>query len=108
MKAIETPTQPNTAVSSENWFEALKMHSAKESEFEGLRDKLTGPRLERRELKIEKRFVFEGPQGKENLADLFEGLSQSIVFNFISDSEDTESHSNYGSCPIILTAPLFI
>ena len=32
---------------------------------------------------MEKKYVFEGPKGKETLADLFEGRSQLIVYHFM-------------------------
>src|SRR5271165_5445230 len=57
--------------------------SAKEKEFTRLRDELS---RERRELpweKVEKSYTFEGPNGKETLADLFDGRSQLVVYHFM-------------------------
>ena len=34
-------------------------------------------------VKIDKEYVFEGPNGKETLADLFDGRSQLIVYHFM-------------------------
>jgi predicted dithiol-disulfide oxidoreductase (DUF899 family) len=45
---------------------------------------------ERRELpwvKVEKNYVFDGPSGKETLADLFDGPSQLIVYHFMFGPE---------------------
>src|SRR5262244_3424363 len=33
--------------------------------------------------RIEKSYVFEGPSGKENLSDLFDGRSQLVVYHFM-------------------------
>ena len=70
-------------VSPAEWLAARKEHLAKEKEFTRLRDKLS---RERRELpweKVEKQYVFEGPNGKETLADLFGKRSQLIVYHFM-------------------------
>lgn len=34
-------------------------------------------------MRVEKPYVFEGPNGKESLADLFGGRSQLIVYHFM-------------------------
>jgi hypothetical protein len=60
-------------VSHEEWIEARRQHLAREKEFTRLRDQLS---QERRELpweKVEKHYVFDRAQGKESLADLFQG-----------------------------------
>jgi predicted dithiol-disulfide oxidoreductase (DUF899 family) len=70
-------------VSPEEWTVARKTFLAKEKEFARLRDELS---RERRELpweKVEKTYVFEGPKGKESLADLFGGRSQLVVYHFM-------------------------
>ena len=70
-------------VSQAKWLVARKEHLAKEKEFTRLRDELS---RERRELpweKVEKSYVFDGPNGKETLAGLFAGRSQLIVYHFM-------------------------
>ncbi len=70
-------------VSPAEWLAARKEHLAKEKEFTKLRDKLS---RERRELpweKVEKQYVFDGPNGKETLADLFGKRHQLIVYHFM-------------------------
>jgi len=72
-------------VSHEEWVEARRRHLAREKEFTRLRDQLS---RERRELpweKVEKHYVFDGPSGKESLADLFEGRRQLVVYHFMFD-----------------------
>jgi len=53
-----------------------------------MRDELS---RERRELpweRVEKEYVFEGPQGKQTLAELFEDRSQLVVYHFMFGPED--------------------
>lgn len=70
-------------VSQEEWVEARKIHLAKEKEFTRLRDQLSAERRELPWVTVEKEYVFEGPNGKETLADLFEGRGQLIVYHFM-------------------------
>ncbi|TMQ57702.1 MAG: DUF899 domain-containing protein [Candidatus Eisenbacteria bacterium] len=70
-------------VSREEWLEARKAHLAKEKEFTRLRDELSRQRRELPWLKVEKNYVFDGPKGKETLADLFDGRGQLIVYHFM-------------------------
>jgi predicted dithiol-disulfide oxidoreductase (DUF899 family) len=70
-------------VSHEEWLKAARAHLAREKEFTRLRDELA---RERRELpweKVGKSYVFEAPEGKATLADLFAGKSQLIVQHFM-------------------------
>jgi predicted dithiol-disulfide oxidoreductase (DUF899 family) len=83
MQAIKTPVSSHKVVSSEEWLEARKAHLAKEQEFTRQRDELS---LQRRELpweKVEKKYPFDGPEGKETLSDLFKGRSQLIIHHFM-------------------------
>ena len=66
-------------VSQKEWLVARKKLLMKEKKFSKLRDELN---LQRRKLpwvKVEKEYVFDGPNGKETLADLFCGKSQLIA-----------------------------
>lgn len=70
-------------VSRNDWIEARRRFLAKEKEFTRLRDELS---RERRELpweRVEKRYVFAGPEGKPTLGDLFAGRSQLVVYHFM-------------------------
>jgi len=73
--------------SKDQWLEARQKLLVKEKEFSRLRDELTQLCREMPWEKIEKPYVFEGPQGKESLADLFEGRSQLIIYHFMFDPE---------------------
>jgi len=74
-------------VSREEWLAARKQHSIKEKEFTQLRDELSRQRRELPWVKVEKSYVFDGPNGKETLADLFDGRSQLIVYHFMFGPE---------------------
>ena len=70
-------------VSAAEWVAARKELLAKEKEFTRLRDELSRQRREMPWEKIEKQYVFQGANGKETLADLFDGRSQLIVYHFM-------------------------
>ncbi len=70
-------------VSREQWIEARKAHLAKEIEFTHLRDELSRQRRDLPWVKVEKYYIFDGPAGKQALADLFQGRSQLIVYHFM-------------------------
>ena len=67
-----------------------KKHLAKEKEFTRLRDQLSQERREFPWVKVEKEYVFDGPNGKETLSDLFEGRSQLIIYHFMYGPDWTE------------------
>jgi predicted dithiol-disulfide oxidoreductase (DUF899 family) len=73
---IVTPTQ---------WIQARKALLAKEKEFTQLRDELSRQRRELPWERVEKTYVFDGPDGKAALPELFEGKSQLIVYHFMFD-----------------------
>jgi predicted dithiol-disulfide oxidoreductase (DUF899 family) len=70
-------------VSQREWLAARKTLLAKEKEFTRLRDEVTRQRLELPWERVEKKYVFDAPGGKETLADLFEARSQLIVYHFM-------------------------
>jgi len=75
--------QEHKVVSPAQWIEARQKLLAKEKEFTRLRDQLS---QERRDLpweRVAKPYVFDGPNGKETLADLFAGNSQLLVYHFM-------------------------
>jgi predicted dithiol-disulfide oxidoreductase (DUF899 family) len=70
-------------VSHDEWTAARKAHLADEKAFTRARDALSRKRRELPWEKVEKTYVFDGPHGKETLADLFDGKSQLIVCHFM-------------------------
>ena len=73
----------NRIVSREEWVSARKDLLAREKELTRLRDRLGAERRALPWVRVEKEYVFDGPDGKETLADLFEGRSQLIVKHFM-------------------------
>src|SRR6059036_2115738 len=72
----DTTMERPKVVSREEWFVARKQHLAREKEFNRLRDQLSAERRQLPWVKVDKPYVFDGPNGKESLADLFDGRSQ--------------------------------
>ncbi len=70
-------------VSREEWLAARQSLLRKEKEFTRLRDQLNAARRALPWVKVEKDYVFEGPDGPVTLADLFGGRSQLIVKHFM-------------------------
>ncbi len=70
-------------VSPEEWLAARQALLAKEKEHTRARDALARQRREMPWVRVEKPYVFEGPNGKESLADLFGGRSQLLVQHFM-------------------------
>jgi predicted dithiol-disulfide oxidoreductase (DUF899 family) len=77
-------------VSREEWITARKALLRKEKEFTRLRDQLSAERRALPWVKVEKNYEFDGPSGKETLADLFAGRSQLIVKHFMFGPDWTE------------------
>jgi predicted dithiol-disulfide oxidoreductase (DUF899 family) len=75
--------QHNRIVSQDEWLIARTQHLLKEKEFTRLRDQMSAERRNLPWVKVEKPYVFDGPNGKETLADLFDGRSQLIVYHFM-------------------------
>jgi predicted dithiol-disulfide oxidoreductase (DUF899 family) len=70
-------------VSQDEWIEARRQLLAQEKELTRLRDQLSASRRELPWVRVEKDYVFEGPNGKERLDELFDGKSQLIVQHFM-------------------------
>src|SRR6185503_12018318 len=88
--ATETLTSGKTStipkgkvVSQKEWLTARKELLKREKAATHARDALA---VERRNLpwvKIEKNYVFDTPEGKKTLADLFNGRSQLVIYHFM-------------------------
>jgi predicted dithiol-disulfide oxidoreductase (DUF899 family) len=70
-------------VGQEEWIAARKRLLAKEKKFSKARDELARQRRELPWVKVEKDYVFEGPDGKETLAELFGTKRQLVVYHFM-------------------------
>ena len=76
------------AVAHDDWVAARKELLAKEKEFTRARDELTAQRQALPWEAVEKEYVFEGPNGRQTLAELFDGWSQLLVYHFMFAPED--------------------
>ena len=90
MATASSKTENPKVVSPAEWLAARKELLAKEKEFTHLRDELSRKRLELPWEIVEKNYVFEGPNGKVSLADLFGSKSQLIVYHFMLGPTWTE------------------
>jgi len=79
----DSKSENHAVVAHDQWIAARKAFLAKEKEFTRLRDELSRQRRELPWELVEKPYVFDGPSGKETLADLFTGRSQLIVHHFM-------------------------
>ena len=88
---------PHPVVTHEDWLKARRDLLAKEKEFTRLRDELSRQRRELPWEKVEKDYVFDGPNGPESLADLFAGKRQLVVYHFMfgPDWEQGCSHCSF-------------
>ncbi|UCH73790.1 MAG: DUF899 domain-containing protein [Rhodospirillales bacterium] len=70
-------------VSQSDWLAARKALLAKEKEFTRARDALSAERRRLPWVKVDKDYAFDGPDGRETLAELFADRSQLIVYHFM-------------------------
>ncbi len=70
-------------VSRAEWLAARTAFLAKEKEFTRLRDEISRQRRALPWVKVDKPYVFEGPRGKQTLAELFGKCSQLVVYHFM-------------------------
>ena len=71
--------------SQDEWLAARKELLAREKEVTRLNDRVSAERRRLPMVKIEKDYVFQGPQGRTSLLDLFDGKRQLIVYHFMFD-----------------------
>ena len=74
-------------ITREDWIQTRKKLLLEEKEFTKLRDQLNIKRRNLPWVRVEKEYIFNGPNGKETLAKLFDGRSQLVVYHFMFDSD---------------------
>jgi predicted dithiol-disulfide oxidoreductase (DUF899 family) len=77
----------NRAVSHQEWLAARKALLEREKAFTRERDALSAARRDLPWVRVDKAYVFDGPDGKETLADLFDSRSQLLVYHFMFGPE---------------------
>ena len=70
-------------VSRQQWITARKALLVKEKKFTHLREKLAQQRRDLPWVRVDKEYTFDGPAGRENLAGLFGGKSQLVIYHFM-------------------------
>jgi predicted dithiol-disulfide oxidoreductase (DUF899 family) len=70
-------------VSRAEWLEQRKALLAKEKEYTRLGDRLSAEKRHLPWVKVDKDYVFDGPNGKETLASLFGNKTQLLVYHFM-------------------------
>lgn len=79
----DTTAEAPRAVSREQWLEARIQLLAQEKELTKARDRLAAARRQLPWVKLDKDYLFDAPEGKRSLAQLFDGRSQLFVRHFM-------------------------
>ena len=79
----EASTMNHSVVSRDKWLAERKTLLAQEKELTRLRDQIASKRRALPWVRIEKNYLFDAPEGKRSLADLFEGRRQLMVQHFM-------------------------
>jgi len=93
MSTNQTLTIDHPVVTLDEWIAAGAKLLAREKELTRFRDEVSKLRRELPWTRVDKDYVFEGPDGRQSLSDLFEGKSQLIVYHYMY-----EAHWDEG-CP---------
>lgn len=104
MNDMTKPAAPGLppVVSRAQWLEARRALLLKEKQLTRARDALNAERRRLPVVAIDKDYVFETPQGRKGLLDLFEGRSQLVIYHFMFDPDDPppgQTHPYSEGCP---------
>ena len=83
MKAIETSITSHKVVSREEWLKERVALLEREKAHARERDEISRQRRELPWVRVEKEYVFERPNGKMTLAELFDGRRQLVIYHFM-------------------------
>jgi predicted dithiol-disulfide oxidoreductase (DUF899 family) len=84
-----TGAREHKVVSPKDWLIARKKLLVAEKKFTRLHDQVKQKRRDLPWTKVVKEYVFDGPDGRETLADLFAGKRQLIVYHFMFGPDQT-------------------
>ena len=82
-------------VSHEEWVEARKSHLVEEKKFTKLRDQLSQARRDLPWELVSKDYLFEGPQGKRTLDELFDGRGQLVIYHAMFNPPTASEHTSW-------------
>ena len=88
MKSSSIKNRP--VVSAAKWLTARQALLKEEKKLFRLHDRLKEKRRALPWVRVEQDYVFDGPNGKETLDDLFAGKSQLVVYHFMFDPAEAE------------------
>lgn len=89
-------------VSHEEWLAARKQLLADEKEFTRLRDRLSQRRRDLSWEAVDKEYIFEGPNGRSTLAELFDRRSQLVVYHAMFNPDTAGPNTSWtidAACP---------
>lgn len=82
-------------VSHDEWVEARKQHLAAEKEFTRKRDQLSQARRDLPWEAVEKEYVFEGPDGRKTLLELFDGRGQLVIYHAMFNPDTASDRTSW-------------
>lgn len=85
MEQIETPLPK--VVSRDEWRTERLKHLEHEKEVTRHRDRVSAERRRLPMVALDKEYIFDGPEGKRSLLDLFGNCRQLIIYHFMFDPE---------------------
>jgi predicted dithiol-disulfide oxidoreductase (DUF899 family) len=80
-----TDLKNHKIVPEKEWIQSRKELLKKEKEFTILRDQLSQQRRDLPWVAVNKEYLFEGPNGKQSLSELFDRRGKLIVYHFMFD-----------------------
>ena len=89
MRQTESLMDSPRVVTPKEWLAAREQLLAKEKEFTHQREALAAARRHMPAVKVEKKYVFEGPRGAKTFEDLFEGRRQLIIYHLMFEPTRT-------------------
>jgi predicted dithiol-disulfide oxidoreductase (DUF899 family) len=83
LETDKSEVNPSKVVSEAEWLVARKDLLTREKELTRLRDEVSRHRRELPWVRVKKQYAFDGLNGQETLADLFDSRSQLIIYHFM-------------------------
>ncbi|HEX5687318.1 MAG TPA: thioredoxin family protein [Ideonella sp.] len=83
MNTAHSDLTPHPVVTPDRWLERRRALLAREKELTHLRDQIVSERRALPWVRIDKPYVFDDPEGRRSLAELFEGRRQLVVQHFM-------------------------
>jgi predicted dithiol-disulfide oxidoreductase (DUF899 family) len=95
VKAGRKELMDHKVVSHAEWEAARKRHLAEEKKFTKLRDELSAARRDLPWELVEKEYIFDGPQGRRTLDELFEGRGQLVIYHAMFNPDTASEHTTW-------------